>query len=95
MSRRYLVGQRFDIYGLFVQHHRFGKAARLIHHSDRGVQRASIRPAESLAEAGIKSTVGGVGDSRNNALVNLWLDSNRVCKTTHHEQRGDHQTAGA
>lgn len=95
MSRRYLLGQRFDVHGLFVQHHRFGKAARPIHHLDRGVQRASIRPASNLVEAGIESTVGGVGDSRNNALVDYWMDNSRVCKTTHYEQRGDHQTAGA
>ena len=35
----------------------------LIHHSDRGVQYLSIRYAERLADAGIDSSVGSVGDS--------------------------------
>ena len=61
----------------------------------RRVQRASLRPTESLAEAGVESTVGGVGDSLNNALADYWLYGHEVCKTTHHEQRFDHQTAGA
>lgn len=73
MSNGTALGQRFDIHGLFVQHLRFGKAARPIHYSDRGVQRASIRPAECLAEAGIESTVGDVGDSRDNILADLLL----------------------
>ena len=41
----------------------------LIHHSDRGVQYLSIRYAERLAEAGIDSSVGSVGDSYDNALA--------------------------
>ncbi len=41
----------------------------LIHHSDRGVQYLSIRYAERLAEAGIDSSVGTVGDSYDNALA--------------------------
>jgi putative transposase len=41
----------------------------LIHHSDRGVQYVSIRYTERLAEAGIESSVGSVGDSYNNALA--------------------------
>jgi len=42
---------------------------RLVHHSDRGVQYLSIRYTERLAEAGIKPSVGSVGDSYDNALA--------------------------
>ena len=41
----------------------------LVHHSDRGVQYVSIRFTERLAEAGIEPSVGSVGDSYDNALV--------------------------
>lgn len=41
----------------------------LIHHSDRGAQYLSIRYTERLAEAGIESSVGSVGDSYDNALA--------------------------
>lgn len=41
----------------------------LIHHSDRGVQYVSIRYTGRLAEAGIASSVGSVGDSYDNALA--------------------------
>jgi transposase InsO family protein len=41
----------------------------LIHHSDRGVQYVSIRYTERLAEAGIETSVGSVGDSYDNALA--------------------------
>ena len=40
-----------------------------MHHSDRGCQYLSIRYTERLAEAGIKSSVGSVGDSYDNALA--------------------------
>ena len=40
----------------------------LVHHSDRG-QYLSIRYTERLAEAGIESSVGSVGDSYDNALA--------------------------
>jgi putative transposase len=43
--------------------------ARLVHHSDRGVQYVSIRYTERLAEAGIEPSVGSVGDSYDNALA--------------------------
>ena len=42
---------------------------QLIHHSDRGSQYVSIRYSERLAEAGIESSVGSVGDSYDNALA--------------------------
>lgn len=43
--------------------------ARLVHHSDRGVQYLSIRYTERLLEAGIESSVGSRGDSYDNALA--------------------------
>ena len=46
----------------------FGRSG-LIHHSDRGVQYVSIRYTERLAEAGIKPSVGSVGDSYDHALA--------------------------
>ena len=41
----------------------------LIHHSGRGVRYVGIRYTERLAEAGIKPSVGSVGDSYDNALA--------------------------
>ena len=41
----------------------------LIHHSDRGSQYLSIRYTERLAEAGIDTSVGSVGDSYDNAMA--------------------------
>ncbi len=41
----------------------------LVHHSDRGSQYLSIRYTQRLAEAGIESSVGSVGDSYDNALA--------------------------
>ena len=43
--------------------------AGLAHHSDRGSQYLSIKYTERLAEAGIEPSVGSVGDSYDNALV--------------------------
>lgn len=45
------------------------ESGRLVHHSDRGSQYVSIRYSERLAEAGIESSVGSVGDSYDNALA--------------------------
>ena len=41
----------------------------LVHHSDRGSQYVSITYTERLADAGIEPSVGGVGDSYDNALA--------------------------
>jgi transposase InsO family protein len=41
----------------------------LTHHSDRGCQYLSIRYTGRLAEAGIETSVGSVGDSYDNALA--------------------------
>ena len=46
-----------------------GKPTDLIHHSDRGSQYLSIRYTERLIEAGIKASVGSVGDSYDNAMA--------------------------
>ncbi len=42
---------------------------KLVHHSDRGCQYLSIKYTERLAEAGIETSVGTVGDSYDNALA--------------------------
>jgi putative transposase len=41
----------------------------LVHHSDRGSQYLSIKYTERLADAGIDTSVGSVGDSYDNALA--------------------------
>lgn len=51
------------------------EADKLIHHSDRGSQYLSIRYTERLAEAGIDSSVGSVGDSYENALAESIIHS--------------------
>lgn len=43
--------------------------AGLVHHSDHGSQYASIKYGEKLADYGIKSSTGTVGDSYDNALA--------------------------
>ena len=48
-----------------------------MHHSDRG-QYLSIRHSERLAEAGAEPSVGGVGDSYDNALAETIIG---LCKT--------------
>ena len=45
------------------------RSGGLIIHSDRGSQYLSIRYTERLAVAGIEPSVGGVGDSHDNALA--------------------------
>lgn len=42
---------------------------KLVHHSDRGSQYVSIAYTDHLANAGIKASVGMVGDSYDNALA--------------------------
>src|SRR6056297_2494295 len=44
-------------------------AEKLIHHSDRGSQYLSIKYTERLADAGIDTSVGSVGDSYDNAMA--------------------------
>ena len=45
------------------------RGAGLVHHSDRGSQYVSIKYTERLAEAGVETSVGSVGDSYDNALA--------------------------
>ncbi|MEO0387030.1 MAG: IS3 family transposase [Pseudomonadota bacterium] len=52
-----------------VHDRRPGKGTGLVHHSDRGSQYLSIKYTERLAEAGIETSVGSVGDSYDNALA--------------------------
>ena len=52
-----------------AMHDRRPMQGGLIHHSDRGVQYVSIRYFERRAEAGIEPSVGSVGDSCDNPLV--------------------------
>jgi len=63
----------------------------LIHHSDRGSQYLSIRYTKRLADAGIESSVGSVGDSYDNALAET---INGLFKTEviRHPQRGPWKT---
>ncbi len=46
-----------------------GNTCGLIHHSDHGSQYLSIRYSERLDDAGIKPSVGSVGDSYDNAMA--------------------------
>ena len=66
--------------------------AGLIHHSDRGSQYLSIRYTERLAEAGIESSVGSVGDSYDNALAET---INGLYKTEVIHRRGPWRTLEA
>jgi len=62
---------------------------RLIHHSDSGSQYLSIRYSERLAEAGIESSVGSVGDSYDNVLAET---INGLYKTEVIRKRGPWKT---
>jgi putative transposase len=46
-----------------------GGQPRLIHHSDRGAQYTAIRFTQRLQDAGIRPSMGSVGDSYDNALA--------------------------
>jgi putative transposase len=65
----------------------------VIHHTDRGSQYTSVRFAERLADAGIRSSVGSVGDSFDNALAET---INGLYKTELIKHRGHvaHRRAG-
>jgi len=64
----------------------------LVHHSDRGSQYLSIRYSERLAEAGVESSVGSVGDSYDNALVETIIG---LFKTEIIRRRGPWRTLDA
>ena len=52
-----------------LQARRPGHSDGLVHHSDRGVQYLSIRYAQRLEKAGLKASVGSIGNSYDNALA--------------------------
>ena len=64
----------------------------LVHHSDRGSQYLSIRYSERLAEAGVESSVGSVGDSYDNALAETIIG---LFKTEVIRRRGPWRTIDA
>jgi len=64
----------------------------LVHHSDRGSQYLSIRYSERLAEAGVESSVGSVGDSYDNALAETIIG---LFKTEVIRRRGPWRTLDA
>lgn len=74
---RHIVGSRvsrtatagFVLDALEQAHHARRPTNSLVHHSDRGSQYVTIRYTERLAKAGIKPSVGSVGDSHDNALA--------------------------
>ena len=57
----------------------------LIHHSDRGSQYLSIRYSERLDDAGIRPSVGSIGDSYDNAMAETIIG---LYKTELIERRG-------
>ena len=63
-----------------------------MHHSDRGSQYLSIRYSERLAEAGVESSVGSVGDSYDNALAETIIG---LFKTEVIRRRGPWRTIDA
>ena len=66
-----------------------GGTQGVIHHSDRGSQYLSIRYTERLADAGLESSVGSVGDSYDNALAET---INGLYKTEVIHKRGPWRT---
>jgi putative transposase len=64
----------------------------LVHHSDRGVQYLSIRYTERLLDVGIEPSVGGVGDSYDNALAET---INGLFKAEVIHRHGPWRSAGA
>ena len=64
----------------------------LVHNSDRGSQYLSIRYSERLAEAGVESSVGSVGDSYDNALAETIIG---LFKTEVIRRRGPWRTLDA
>jgi len=81
VSRTAHAGFVLDALEQALHERRPARGGGLVHHSDRGVQYVSIRYTERtfmasaqdkpsrLAEAGIEPSVGGVGDSHDNALA--------------------------
>jgi transposase InsO family protein len=67
------------------------ETSNLIHHSDRGSQYLSIRYTERLADAGIESSVGSVGDSYDNALAET-INGLYKTEVIRHPKRGPWKT---
>jgi len=57
-------------------------ADSLIHHSDRGSQYLSIKYTERLVDAGLKPSVGTVGESHDNALAETTLACSKPKSST-------------
>jgi putative transposase len=55
-----------------------GDQPRLIHHSDRGAQYTAIRFTQRLVDAGIRPSMGSVGDSFDNALAENFFSTLKV-----------------
>lgn len=51
---------------------------RLIHHSDRGAQYTAIRFTQRLDDAGIRPSMGSVGDSYDNALAENFFSTLKI-----------------
>jgi len=69
VSTSMTTGFVLDALNQAICHRAPSEADNLIHHSDRGSQYLSIKYTERLAEAGIDTSVGSVGDSYDNALA--------------------------
>ena len=52
-----------------------GADVALVHHSDRGSQYTSIDYTQTLADHGVRASVGSVGDAYDNALAESFVDS--------------------
>ena len=63
-------------YGLWGRHdHADPAQPRLIHHSDRGAQYTAVRFTQRLVDAGVRPSMGSVGDSYDNALAENFLST--------------------
>ena len=52
-----------------------GADVALVHHSDRGSQYTSFDYTQTLADHGVRASVGSVGDAYDNALAESFVDS--------------------
>ena len=62
----------------------------VVHHIDRGSQYLSIRYSERLAEAKAQPSVGGVGDSYDNALAETIIGLTRPRSIKTHVDSAQH-----
>jgi putative transposase len=54
---------------------RSGADVALVHHSDRGSQYVSFDYTQTLADHGVRASVGSVGDAYDNAMAESFVDS--------------------